>query len=78
MGHTNFVHVDCDLLAYTDRAVKILAGGSAHWIPFSQLAPGEHAKAITLLDDADEGEAVPDVTLSMSEWIAEQKGIEPE
>lgn len=78
MGSTNYVHVDCDLLAYTDKAVKILAGGSAYWIPFSQLAPGERAKIVTLLDDADEGEAVLDATVSMSEWIAEQKGIEPE
>lgn len=77
MGQSSYVHVTCDLLAYTDKAVRIMAGGETHWIPFSQLAPGEHEKVTELIDEGTE-DVVADCTLTMTEWIAGEKGIEPD
>lgn len=77
MGRTNYVHVDCDLLAHTEKAVLIMYDGRNVWVPFSQLAPGEHEKIVLSLEDSD-GEPVIDATVSMTEWIAQQKNIEPE
>lgn len=68
MGATNYVHLEgCDVLKVTEKAVLIKLDDEQHWIPVSQLADGEDHN----LEDGDKG-----VTVSITEWIAEQKGIE--
>jgi hypothetical protein len=68
MSAGNFVHLEeCDILAVTERAVLVRYEDEDHWIPVSQLA-----------DRDDHNHEVGDkgVTVSITEWIAEQKGIE--
>lgn len=69
---------DCTLLRATDRAVCIEYKGERHWLPFSQLAPGEHEKIVLLFDEAEENTRIDGVTISASEWICAEKEIEPE
>ncbi len=71
MGSTNYVHLeDCTLSALTEKAALVVHDGAAHWLPFSQLGPGEEAKLHKVEIDREE------FTLTITEWIAEQKGIE--
>lgn len=68
MGSTNYVHLEgCDVLKVTDKAVLVKFDDEQHWIPVSQLADREDHTH----EEGDKG-----VTVSISEWIAEQKGIE--
>lgn len=68
MGQTNWVHLDdCDVLAVTEAAVLVRFDGGEHWLPKSQLdEPDRYEKG-------DKG-----ITVTCSEWIARQKGIEVE
>ena len=64
-GHSGFIHLDgCDILQVTEKAVLIRYDGEKHWIPKSQMA---------YPDDFEPGDV--DLTVSVTEWIAEQKGI---
>jgi hypothetical protein len=68
MGATNYIHLeDCDIIAVTDKAVLIEYEDEEYWIPVSQLADGEDHS----FERGDEG-----VTVSISEWIAKEKGID--
>ena len=68
---TTYVHLeDCTLSALTTRAALVCYDGEEYWFPLSQMAPGEADKLHKVRLNADE------FTLSVTEWIAEQKGIE--
>lgn len=69
MGQSNYVHIeDCNIIAVTEKAVLIDFGDNdQHWIPVSQLADGED-------HPYEPGDRA--VTVSCTEWIAKQKGIE--
>lgn len=70
MGRSNYVHLEgCTVVALTDKAVLLRYDGEQYWIPLMQLAEGEAEK----LKRGDNG-----LTVSVSEWICEQKGIEVE
>ena len=66
MGQSNYVHLeDCTILKKTDKAVLIRYDGEQHWLPLSQVA------------DADDlHEQTSGITVSITEWIAEQKNID--
>jgi len=68
MGLSNYVHLDdCRIVRVTDKAVLIEYEHVQHWIPVSQLADQEgHTH-----EAGDEN-----VTVSITEWIANEKGIE--
>jgi hypothetical protein len=63
----NWVHLDFDLIAReTDKALLVkFTDGNEHWIPLSQIA-----------DPRDYAEGDEDGTISVTKWIAEQKGLE--
>lgn len=66
MGNTNWVHLEeCDVLAVTDLAILLRYDDEEYWLPKSQVSDPD------VFEKGDEG-----VTVSISEWIAEQKGIE--
>jgi hypothetical protein len=67
MGISNYVHLeDCTIVAATEKAVRIAWDDSDEWFPRSQIADqGENLKV---------GES--GYTVSISEWIAKQKGID--
>lgn len=65
MGASNWVHIEVDLIKKTTfKAMLCVIGDEEFWLPFSQVA--DH-------DDYDEGDE--NVTISITEWIAEQKGL---
>lgn len=66
MSASGYVHLeDCEVLRVTEKAILIKWDGSQYWLPVSQVA------------DADNYEAGDkDVTVSITEWIAGEKGIE--
>lgn len=71
MSRSNYVHLEgCTLSALTTKAALVVYDGEQHWIPLSQLAEGEEAKLHKIELKHEE------FTLSISAWIAEQKGIE--
>lgn len=64
-SQSNYVHLDdCEVVALTDAAVLIRYEGETHWIPRSQMVDHE---------DLEKGDIR---TVSITEWIAEQKGID--
>lgn len=66
MGMTNWVHLeDCKVLAVTESAVLVLYDEEKIWLPKSQLSDPDTYEA------DDEG-----VTVTCTEWIAKQKGID--
>lgn len=70
MGQSNYVHLEgCDILAVTEKAVLIKFDDEQYWIPVSQLAERE---------DHPHDAGDKDVTVSITEWIANEKGIEIE
>ena len=70
MGQSNYVHLEsCKVVAVKEKAVLIEYDDAEYWIPVSQLADGEDHN----LEAGDK-----DITVSISEWIAKQKGIEVE
>jgi hypothetical protein len=66
MGASNWVHLDVDLIkSETDRAfLVVLEDGEEVWLPKSQISDPDDYMA------GDEN-----VALSITEWIADQKGI---
>ena len=68
MSASGYVHLDpCDILKVTDNAILVLYDGEKHWLPKSQVADPD------TYDAGDE-----EVTVSISDWLARQKGIEGE
>lgn len=68
MSASGYVHLDpCNIVAVTDAAILVLYEGKKHWLPKSQVSDPD------VFEAGDE-----DVTVSITEWIANQKGIEGE
>ncbi len=68
MSNSSYVHLeDCEVIRLTDSAALIDVDGERIWLPLSQMAPGEADK----LEAGDEH-----VTISVTKWIAKQKGID--
>ena len=63
---SRYVHLDVEeILRETDKAFLLLVEGEEIWIPKGQIAnPGDYS----------EGDS--NCTVSITEWIANQKGIE--
>ena len=60
-----WIHLDCERIEkITDKAMLAVIDGEEVWLPLSQIADS---------DDYEEGDE--DLTLSVTEWIAEQKGL---
>ena len=65
MGASKWVHVSVSkVVRETDKAFLLQIGEEEHWIPKSQMSDA---------DDYATGDT--DVTISVSEWIANAKGI---
>lgn len=65
MSASGYVHVDVDRIEReTDKAFLVLIDGEETWIPKSQIADA---------DDYNAGDE--DLTLSITEWIANEKGL---
>jgi hypothetical protein len=65
MTASNYVHLDVDLVKrITDKAMLCVIDGEDVWLPLSQVADA---------DSFDEGDE--DCTVSVTQWIAEQKGL---
>lgn len=68
MSQSGYVHLeDCRVVRVTDQAVLIWYGDIQLWVPKSQMADA---------DGFEPGDGP--VTVSVTEWIAAQKGIEVE
>ncbi len=68
MSHSGFTHVEVErVVSETANAFLLSIDGSEHWIPKSQIADPD------TYERGDEN-----VTISMTDWIAKQKGIEGE
>ncbi len=68
MSQSNYVHLEnCDIVAATDHAILVEYDGDRHWFPRTQVADP---------DDCKPGEKGR--TVSVTDWIARQKGIEVE
>jgi hypothetical protein len=66
MSASGYVHLeDCNIKAVTANAVLVEWDGDDYWFPASQVADPD------VFEKGDEG-----VTVSVTEWIANQKGIE--
>lgn len=66
MPQSNFVHLEgCDVLKMTGNAMLIRYEDEKLWLPLSQVSDPD------VLEEGDR-----DVTVSITEWIARQKGIE--
>ena len=66
MSASRWVHLDVDeIKKETNAAFLIRIEGEEYWLPKSQIADA---------DDYEEGDC--DVTLSVTEWIATEKGFE--
>lgn len=66
MSQSGYVHLeDCTVVRETDAALLVKYDGTQYWLPKSQIADPDS------LEVGDEG-----VTVSITEWIAEEKGIE--
>ncbi len=67
MTQSGWVHLDVQVIRQeSDKAFQVvLEDGSIHWLPKSQV------------DDADAYESGDrDVTISITEWLAKEKGLE--
>ncbi len=58
---------DCDVVRTTEKAALVRHGGEEHWLPFSQMPPGDDERLVPGLTD---------VTVAITRWLAEQKEIE--
>lgn len=59
------VDLEVEILKETDKAFLIATDGKEYWIPKSQTLPDES----TVDSEGDKG------TLSITDWIAEEKGL---
>lgn len=66
MGASNYVHLEVsEIKRETDKAfLVVLEDGAEHWLPKSQIADA---------DDYSEGDT--NCTVSITEWLAGEKGI---
>ena len=66
MGCSRWVHLDVtEVLRETDKALLLEVGDKEAWVPKSHIA------------DADQyAEGDQDLTISVTEWIAREKGLE--
>jgi hypothetical protein len=65
MGASRWVHLDVDRIAKeTEAAFLLVIDGAEHWIPKSQVSDPEN------YEQGDE-----DLTISVTHWIADQKGL---
>lgn len=65
VSHSHWVHLeDCSVKRVTEKAILIEHDGEEVWLPISQVSEGEK------YEEGDE-----DVTISITEWIAKQKGL---
>lgn len=65
MVQSNWIHLDVErIAAETDNAFLCVVDGDEHWIPKSQIADPE------TYSDGDEN-----CTISITEWIANKKGL---
>ncbi len=65
MGTSNWVHVDVDeIIRETEKAFLVRIDGDEVWLPKSQLSDA---------DDYEQGDT--DCTMSISEFIAKEKGL---
>lgn len=63
----DWVHVDVDeVLKITERAMLVVVAGEQVWLPISQIAPADVAQ----YEAGDK-----DCSMSVTEWIAKQKGF---
>ena len=68
MSHSGYIHVEVEkVVLEIPKYFLLLIDGSEHWIPKSQIADPD------TYERGDEN-----VTVSMTDWIAKQKGIEGE
>lgn len=66
MSASNFTHIQVDRIKVeTDKAFLVVVGGEEIWLPKSQIADAE---------DYSEGDC--DIELSISNWIAAEKGFD--
>jgi hypothetical protein len=66
MSASRWVHLEeCSVKAVTERAILVEYEGEELWFPLSQVSEGDQ------YENGDEG-----VTISVTEWIADQKGID--
>ncbi len=64
---TEYVHLeDCRIMQLSEKAACVRYDGKEHWIAFSCMADGEEKK----LEVGDYN-----ITVSVSEWIANKLGI---
>ena len=62
---SGFVHLDVEeVVRITEKAILLRIDGDEIWFPVSQVANA---------DDYEEGDA--DLTVSVTEWAARQKGL---
>lgn len=66
MGASNWIHLEVEkIVRETDAAFSLRVDGEDYWIPKSQISDPEDFEA------GDEN-----VTVSVTEWIARQKGLD--
>ncbi len=66
MSASNWVHLeDCLVLKATDKALLVEYDGEEVWPPLSQISEAEQYEV-----------GDKDVTISITAWLAKQKGIE--
>ena len=62
---SQYIHIEAEeIKRVTDKALLAVIDGDEYWLPLSQIADS---------DDYEGGET--DVTLSITEWIAKEKGL---
>ena len=65
MGFSVWVHLeDCTVKRATEKALLVEYDGREFWLPRSQVSEGEK------YEEGDAG-----VTISVTEWVAKQKGL---
>ncbi len=65
MSASNYVHLEVDeIMAETEKAFRVRIGDEEYWLPFSQIADS---------DDYQAGDK--NCTMSVTEWIAKEKGL---
>ncbi len=66
MSQSNWVHLEgCNIIKVTEKAVLLEWDDEQHWVPTSQISDAE------TLEAGDQG-----VTVSVTEWIAQQRGLD--
>ncbi len=67
MPASSWVHLEgCTVLRVTEKALLVEYSDSEFWLPLSQIDPESR-------DQYEEGDE--DVTVSVTEWLAKQKGL---